>query len=726
MPENKDAIAIYTRKSKFTGKGESIENQAELCREYIRLHYGEQYAEHAQVYEDEGFSGKNMNRPECKKMMEAIRKHEYKTLVVYRLDRISRSIGDFAKLIEELNGLGVDFVSIREQFDTNSPMGRAMMYIASVFSQLERETIAERIRDNMHELAKTGRWLGGITPTGYKSEPVVVGKTEDGKKRKAFKLSLIPEEAETVKLIYSEFIKHNSLTKVETELLQRGIDTKNGKEFTRFSVKGILMNPVYLIADEAAYQYFSEHGTEIYSDRRFFDGKHGIAAYNRSEQEKGRANVLKPVKEWIVSVGKHQGLIPGELWVKVQEALEKNKSKGFRRPRSHEALLTGVLNCKCGGRMYPKLTKRTTEDGERVFSYMCLRKDRSRGTLCDVRNPNGNLLDDAVVEQLKQLGEDESAFTQQLEQSMKLLSDSRSDYETTLERLRQERDENERKLSALVDSLADMNGELSRAMVSERIEELGQTIEACKKRMAELEGMYQENQLSDMEFDSLRRMLSVFSSTVDEMDVEQKRLMVRSLVRQVVWDGENVHLYLFGAEGDAELPSVDELEGNGDLLGKQRPPIDEKFQWGEDSKRDPDVLPQPQEDPERGVPLRLAGYGRRRQFPQPHGRGGRGRHDVRRLAGSGRLHPRARAGGGGAHGAGAGDHHAALRPYGANAPHPAGAGGKAGDLTQLRFAHREARAGEAGGGAGRKKVKICRPQAANDSKKEDAAWRPLF
>lgn len=587
MPENKDIIAIYTRKSKFTGKGDSIENQAELCREYIRMHYGDQYAENAHVYEDEGFSGKTMNRPECKKMMDAIRKHEYKTLVVYRLDRISRSIGDFAKLIEELNGLGVDFVSIREQFDTNSPMGRAMMYIASVFSQLERETIAERIRDNMHELAKTGRWLGGITPTGYKSEPTIVGKTEDGKERKAFKLSLVPEEAEIVKLIYSEFIKHNSLTKVETELLQRGIGTKHGNEFTRFSVKGILMNPVYLIADKAAYQYFSEHGTEIYSDVRFFDGKHGIAAYNRTEQEKGRAHVLKPVSEWIVSVGKHQGLIPGEMWVKVQQILEANKAKNYRRPRSHEALLTGTLYCKCGGRMYPKLTKRTTEEGERIFSYMCLRKDRSRGALCDTRNPNGNILDDAVIEQLKKLSEDKSEFARQLEQSIKLLSDSQSSYETTLEKLRQERDENERKLSALVDSLVDMSGEMSRAMVSERIEQLGQTLEACKKRIAELEDMYRENQLSDMEFDSLRRMLAVFSSTVDEMDIEQKRLMVKSLVRQVVWDGENVHLYLFGAEGDAELPDFPtppEMDEDGDLPGKQRPPIEEKFQWGEDSK----------------------------------------------------------------------------------------------------------------------------------------------
>ena len=100
--------------------------------------------------------------------------------MVYRLDLISRNIGDFAELIEDLGDRHIDFISIREQFDTSSPMGRAMMYIASVFSQLERENIAERIRDNMYELSKTGRWLGGTTPTGYASERLS-SLTVDGK-----------------------------------------------------------------------------------------------------------------------------------------------------------------------------------------------------------------------------------------------------------------------------------------------------------------------------------------------------------------------------------------------------------------------------------------------------------------------------------------------------------------------------------------------------------------
>ena len=162
MAKNKDCIAVYSRKSKLTGKGESIGNQVELSREYIRTHYGDAYAESMVVYEDEGFSGGNLNRPDFKRMMRAAHEHEFKAIVVYRLDRISRNVSDFSTLIEELSRLDIAFVSIREQFDTGTPMGRAMMYIASVFSQLERETIAERIRDNMHELAKTGRWLGGL------------------------------------------------------------------------------------------------------------------------------------------------------------------------------------------------------------------------------------------------------------------------------------------------------------------------------------------------------------------------------------------------------------------------------------------------------------------------------------------------------------------------------------------------------------------------------------
>ena len=149
----KAQYVIYSRKSRFTGKGESIENQIELCRQYIAVNFGQEAADQALVYEDEGFSGGNLERPQFKKMMQDSRQQQFAAIVVYRLDRISRNIGDFANLIQDLNDRHIEFVSIRERFDTSSSMGRAMMFIASVFYQLERVTIADRIRDHMNALA---------------------------------------------------------------------------------------------------------------------------------------------------------------------------------------------------------------------------------------------------------------------------------------------------------------------------------------------------------------------------------------------------------------------------------------------------------------------------------------------------------------------------------------------------------------------------------------------
>ncbi|WP_343209228.1 recombinase family protein [Anaerolentibacter hominis] len=314
-------IAIYSRKSKFTGKGESIGNQIELCRNYIFNHQMAESEQELLLYEDEGFSGKNLNRPMFARMMEEAKNGRLQAIVCYRLDRISRNIGDFAVLIEQLGRWKVDFVSIREQFDTSSALGRAMMYIASVFSQLERETIAERIRDNMLELAKTGRWLGGVTPTGY--EAYQAEETDgEGRVRKSCHLRIKPEEAKLVRKIYRLYIKHGTLAGTERELASLGLCSKNGKPFTKVTVKNILSNPVYLIADEAAYNYFIHNGVTIYGDYYDFDGVHGIMAYNRTLQKTGRGNTLRRPQEWILAVGRHEGLIHGQEWFQVQECLK--------------------------------------------------------------------------------------------------------------------------------------------------------------------------------------------------------------------------------------------------------------------------------------------------------------------------------------------------------------------------------------------------------------------
>ena len=562
MKNENGVIAIYSRKSKYTGKGESIGNQVELCREYIRLHFSDKDAEQAIVFEDEGFSGGNMNRPAFQRMMERIEKGEIKALVVYRLDRVSRNVSDFSGMIENLKQKDITFVSIREQFDTSSPMGRAMMYIASVFSQLERETIAERIRDNMHELAKTGRWLGGNTPTGYQSESVK-SVTVDGKAKKACKLKLFPEEAEIVKTIFDLFSQTGSLTMTESELLKRRMMTKNGKQFTRFSIKTILMNPVYMIADEDAYRYFQRKDADLFSSREEFDGIHGLMAYNRTDQVKGKPTVYKPVSEWIVSVGKHPGIIPGKLWVAVQDNLEQNKSKSYRRPRKNTALLTGLLFCACGHRMYPRLSKRTTADGDIIYTYVCRMKERSKKEFCKRRNANGNTLDTAVVEQLKRIADEQSDFVQQLEKSKMFYSGNREQYEQRLSAMRKERADLEKKVSSLVDTLAETEESAVKRSILTRMEEINAEIGNLSESIDEMVSIAAEHALSDIEFDVMRQLLATIRNGFDDMTYEQKRAAIRTIVRRIIWDGEIAHIVLFGAQdGEIEYPDISSLTEN--------------------------------------------------------------------------------------------------------------------------------------------------------------------
>lgn len=522
-------IAIYSRKSKYTGKGESIENQAELCKEYIKIHFGYEALKRVKIYEDEGFSGGNLNRPDFKRMMRDVESMKIEAIIVYRLDRISRNISDFSGLINRLSQLSINFISIKEQFDTNNPMGRAMMYISSVFSQLERETIAERIKDNMHELAKSGVWLGGITPTGYKS--VKMQKTDSiGKSKSFFALELIPNEAVIIKLIFDKYLEFNSLTKVENELIKMNIKTKNSKLFTRFSIKSILTNPVYAVADKATYEYFESKSAFIATDKVFFDSQHGIMPFNRTHQEKGKAPVLMPVNEWIISVGLHKGIISGKDWICVQQTLNKKKSR--KSSIKNKALLTGILFCKCSSRMYPKLTKNLNQNGERKFSYICSLKDKSKKCLCKSKNINGNILDEAILENVSLIYEDNSIFINELYKSLSLFPD-----EFNIDIFYKNQIENNKlKIKRLLEALIDAQSNNVKLEIEKEIEFLNIKNKEISNSVKKLQSKSTGNTLESIE--SVANSLLNFKSAFGRSPLNYKRKIIKDLIKNIIWNND--------------------------------------------------------------------------------------------------------------------------------------------------------------------------------------------
>lgn len=525
-------IAIYSRKSKFTGKGESTENQIQLCKEYAEKHFDN--IEEFYIYEDEGFSGGDTDRPQFQKMINDAKKRKFDALICYRLDRISRNVSDFSATIEELNKHDIAFISIREQFDTSTPMGRAMMYIASVFAQLERETAAERIKDNMRQLARTGRWLGGNPPTGYRSEPIIYYDA-DMKQRKMFKLSPVKEELELVKLIFNKYLEFRSLTQLETFCLQNKIKTKNGKDFAIYGLRTILTNPVYAKATEEVYDYFYSRGAQICNDKSEFDGKYGIMAYNKKLVRKGQSVKTKDMNEWIVAIGKHKGIIDGKDWVEVQNILNKRKHLAPRQGTSNNALLSGLIYCKkCGTFMRVTYGQRIKSINRRYHYYVCNMKYISKGVRCDNKNLSGDITDMYVIEELKKLIED--GMLKDLDKAKKDIEDK----EILNKNIRDKIANNKKAIDNLLKQLSQNQSETVAKYIFAEIEKLD-------KENKELEKMIDnydvENEIANIEF--LKDAAIKFYETIDKVPKEQKKNLIQSIVKKIWWDGENLEIDLF-------------------------------------------------------------------------------------------------------------------------------------------------------------------------------------
>ena len=272
----------------------------------------------------------------------------------------------------------------------------------------------------------------------------------------------------------------------------------------------------------------------------------------------------------MAAVGEHEGVISGEDWIAVQGLLDENRSKScrWRAGQKNEALLSGLLHCRCGYCMRPKVTGRTTADGERRFSYLCELKEKSRRHKCGNRDINGGHLDRAVCAEIKKLSEDKSELGRRLEAGKRAFADESDKLTADLERLRKAQRENQKEINALVNSLAKLAGTPGEQSILDGVSRRSEKDQSIRENIQALEQLLQQQSMQTQSFEALRDMLRSFAATVDDMTVEQKRLALRVIVRDVVWDGEEVHIYLFGdgeAGGeDAGLPPPDDgLNGHG-------------------------------------------------------------------------------------------------------------------------------------------------------------------
>lgn len=346
-------IGIYPRKSVYRDNSDSVQVQVQLCKDYAAIIYKNREISFRVYDKDEGFSGKNTKRPSFQEMMEDVRNGLLDAVMVYKLDRISRNVQEFSAMYDVFQKHNVAFVSVKESFDTSTPMGRTVMYILAAFAQLERENTSERVADSMLALGTSGKWTGGILPTGFVSV-----RRKSGAKEHSF-LEVDKNTIGLVKMLYGLILDGYSITKVERYCRDHNIRSRSGHFMSTSQIHNILINPVYCQNSIEAYYYLQAKGCTL-PDKALFDGKKGLIGYGRT---KTGSSKTQNTDKWVIAVGIHEPVISADDWIAVQSRLGINKSV---RSAKHECgILKGVLRCRCGSRM----EVRTYIKNNITFSY---------------------------------------------------------------------------------------------------------------------------------------------------------------------------------------------------------------------------------------------------------------------------------------------------------------------------------------------------------------------
>ena len=473
--------AVYTRKSTEEGLEQefnSLDAQRESCEAYIASQRSEGWVLVPDRFDDGGFTGANINRPALQRLLAKVEAKEIDSVVIYKLDRLTRSIRDFGRIMDVFERCGAGIVSVTQQMNTTTSMGRLMLHVLLSFAQFEREMTAERTKDKVQAARRKGKWTGGFVPLGY--------DLPKGEKR----IVVNEGEALRVREIFRLYLETPSNTAIVTELNRRGWTTKcwttqDGKEWGgRPWSKGTLVR----LLSNRNYIGQVRHGKDFYP-------------------------------------AEHEPIVDEELFKRVQETLGHGKKHCPHR-NSFGYLLRGLVFCKaCGSAMCAATTKKR---GISYRYYRCTAVEKKGTDACSVRYAPAEPLEAFVVDHLRQLGKDpvlvEEAIgkaKEQIEAQTKALKAEERTLAKELKRVSQEG----KRLSS--------DGRFGR----ERLGELEERASQIERRLSEIHVAVAQLEATAIDQEEARKALEAFDPAWEVLEPRERERLVRLVVERVEYDG---------------------------------------------------------------------------------------------------------------------------------------------------------------------------------------------